>query len=151
MAKDTSGSFLKILLKIGLTAVVLCMVYLWLVLSWSYSNGERAGYVQKISKKGWICKTWEGELALISMPGTVAEKFYFTVQDDKIADAINKSMGNRVSLTYNQHIGIPTTCFGDTQYFISAVKVVEQPAVPVAPQIPPAPPATTAPAPAPAN
>lgn len=151
MAKDTSGSFLKILLKIGLTAVVLCMVYLWLVLSWSYSNGERAGYVQKLSKKGWICKTWEGELALISMPGTVAEKFYFTVQDDKIADAINKSMGNRVSLTYNQHIGIPTTCFGDTQYFISAVKVVEQPAVPVAPQIPPAPPATTAPAPAPAN
>lgn len=151
MAKDTSGSFLKILLKIGLTAVVLCMVYLWLVLSWSYSNGERAGYVQKLSKKGWICKTWEGELALISMPGTVAEKFYFTVQDDKIADAINKSMGNRVSLTYNQHIGIPTTCFGDTQYFISAVKVVEQPAAPVAPQIPPAPPATTAPAPAPAN
>jgi hypothetical protein len=148
MAKDTSGSFLKILLKIGVTAVVLFMIYLWLVLSWSYSSGERAGYVQKLSKKGWICKTWEGELALISMPGTVAEKFFFTVQDDKIAAAINNSMGQRVSLTYNQHIGIPTTCFGETQYFISAVKVVEQPAIPVAPQIPPAPPAAT---PAPAN
>ena len=29
-------------------------------LSFSYSTGDRAGYIQKLSKKGWICKTWEG-------------------------------------------------------------------------------------------
>ncbi|HTF33343.1 MAG TPA: hypothetical protein VK714_06520 [Myxococcota bacterium] len=104
---------------------VLFWGYTWLVLHWSYSKGERAGYVQKLSKKGWICKTWEGEMALVSMPGTVAEKFYFTVPTDSIADEINRSMGRRVSLTYEQHIGIPTSCFAETQYFISKVAPVD--------------------------
>jgi len=30
-----------------------------------YSDGERVGYIQKISRKGWVCKTWEGELAMV--------------------------------------------------------------------------------------
>ncbi|HXK21765.1 MAG TPA: hypothetical protein VMS55_03715 [Myxococcota bacterium] len=98
--------------------------WIFLTLHWSYSTGERAGYVQKLSKKGWICKTWEGELALITMPGTVAEKFYFTVRDDAIAAEINASLGNRVSLTYEQHIGLPTSCWGETQYFIKKVEKV---------------------------
>lgn len=106
--------------------------YTWLVLHWSYSRGERAGFVQKLSKKGWICKTWEGEMALVSMPGTVAEKFYFTVPTDAVAQEINRSMGRRVSLSYEQHIGIPTTCFAETQYFITQVATVDDrtPAVP---------------------
>ena len=104
---------------------ILCIAaYTWLVLSWSFSTGERAGYVQKLSKKGWLCKTWEGEMALVSMPGTVAEKFPFTVRSDAIAQRINDSIGSKVALTYEQHIGIPTTCFGETGYFVSAVKVV---------------------------
>jgi hypothetical protein len=102
-------------------------VYLWFVLTWSFSSGERAGYVQKLSKKGWVCKTWEGEMALVSMPGTVAEKFAFTVRSDEVARRINESIGARVALTYEQHIGIPTTCFGETQYFVTAVKVVQEP------------------------
>ena len=57
--------------------------YTWFVLTWSFSAGERAGYVQKLSRKGWLCKTWEGEMALVSMPGTVAEKFPFTVRSDE--------------------------------------------------------------------
>jgi len=101
--------------------------YLWFVLSWSFSSGERAGYVQKLSKKGWLCKTWEGELALVSMPGTVAEKFAFTVRSDEVAGKINESLGARVALTYEQHVGIPTTCYGETQYFVTAVKVVQEP------------------------
>jgi hypothetical protein len=100
--------------------------YTWLVLHWSYSKGERAGYVQKLSKKGWVCKTWEGEMALVSMPGTVAEKFYFTVPTDAVAQEINRSMGRRVSLSYEQHIGVPTTCFAETQYFISQVTAVDE-------------------------
>jgi hypothetical protein len=98
--------------------------YTWLVLSWSFSSGERAGYVQKLSKKGWLCKTWEGEMALVSMPGTVAEKFPFTVRSDAIARQINESIGAKVAVTYEQHVGIPTTCFGETGYFVTAVKVV---------------------------
>jgi hypothetical protein len=105
--------------------VVLGAGYIWGAVNWSYSSGERAGWVQKLSKKGWVCKTWEGELSMVAMPGSMPEKFLFTVHDDAIAEKINHAMGKRVALTYEQHIGIPTTCFGDTQYFITAVTVVE--------------------------
>jgi hypothetical protein len=101
-------------------------IYTWSALTFTYSSGERAGYVQKFSRKGWLCKTWEGELAMVSMPGTMSEKFLFTVRDDKVADYINNSLGKRVALSYQQHVGIPTSCFGDTQYFVTAVKVVAQ-------------------------
>lgn len=107
--------------------VLLFVAYTWVVLHWSFSAGERAGYVQKLSKKGWLCKTWEGEMALVSMPGTVAEKFAFTVREEAVARRINDSIGARVALTYEQHLGIPSTCFGETQYFVTAVKVVQEP------------------------
>ncbi|HTR21659.1 MAG TPA: hypothetical protein VMH88_12460 [Gemmatimonadales bacterium] len=106
------------------TPIVLFSLYTFFALSWTYSAGDRVGYVQKFSQKGWLCKTWEGELAMVSMPGTLSEKFLFTVRDDKIADYINSSQGKRVALTYQQHKGIPTTCFGETEYFVTAVKVV---------------------------
>lgn len=105
--------------------LVLFAVYTWVVLNWAYSSGDRAGYVQKFSKKGWLCKTWEGELAMVNMPGTLSEKFYFTVHDDLVADKINKSLGKRVSLTYDQHVGVPSSCFADTEYFVKDVRVVE--------------------------
>jgi hypothetical protein len=100
-------------------------LYTWAALTWSYSKGERAGFVQKFSKKGWICKTWEGELAIVSIPGTMAEKFYFTVRSDSIAKLVNQTMGKRVALVYHQHMGIPTSCFGETQYYVVDVKAVE--------------------------
>ena len=99
--------------------------YTWLVLQWSYSSGERAGYVQKFSQKGWLCKTWEGELAIVAIPGSLPEIFPFTVRDDKIAAEINAVMGKRVSLAYQQHLGIPSTCFGETGYYVDKVHVVE--------------------------
>ncbi|MDZ4725904.1 MAG: hypothetical protein SH817_07095 [Leptospira sp.] len=113
--------------------VVLALVlvgYTWVVLNWSYSVGDRAGFVQKLSKKGWLCKTWEGEIALVTMPGTVAEKFYFTVREDAIADKINKAIGQRIVLEYEEHIGLPTSCFGETGYFITGVKSID-PSTPV--------------------
>ncbi len=115
-------------LWIGLALAVpaiLLAAYTWLVLSWSYSTGERAGYVQKFSNKGWICKTWEGELAMVSMPGTMSEKFYFTVHSDAVVARINQSLGKKVTLTYAQHVGVPTSCFGDTEYYVNNVRVVE--------------------------
>jgi len=105
--------------------VALLALYTWFVVSWTYSTGERAGYVQKFSKKGWICKTWEGELAMVAIPGSMPEKFYFTVRNDSVAGLINGSLGKRVALTYRQHVGVPTSCFGDTQYYVSNVKTLE--------------------------
>ena len=125
--ENVGGKVIKVLAAIMAIAVLLFIAYTWLVLSWSYSSGERAGYIQKFSHKGLLCKTWEGEMALVSMPGTVAEKFYFTVRDDQIAKQINESIGKRVALSYEQHIGVPSSCFGDTEYFIGAIKVVEEP------------------------
>lgn len=100
-------------------------LYTWAALSWSYSQGERAGYVQKFSRRGWLCKTWEGELAMVSIPGSVPEKFYFTVREDSVAREVNDSLGRRVALVYEQHKGVPTRCFGDTEYFVVGVKVIE--------------------------
>jgi hypothetical protein len=105
---------------IGLVAAFTAFT-LW----YSYSEGERAGYVQKLSKKGWICKTWEGEMAMVTMPGTVAEKFYFTVREDSVAAKINETVGRRVVLMYEEHKWIPFSCFGDTGYFVTGVKTPE--------------------------
>jgi hypothetical protein len=139
--------FVRWLAVLVAVTAILVAAYLWVVLSWSYSAGERAGYVQKLSRKGWVCKTWEGELALITMPGTVAEKFYFSVRDDGVAEQINRSIGNRVALVYEEHVGIPTTCFAETRYFVKAVKIIEDP-VPIAPPAAPQPSAQPASPPA---
>ncbi len=130
--------------------VVLAAGYLWLAWQWSYSSGERAGWVQKFSNKGWICKTWEGELALVSLPGSTVEKFYFTVHDDRVAADINRLIGQRVALHYEQKVGLPTSCFGETRHFVT--KVTESRDIPIGPGVvvPTAPPAAPAPAPAPA-
>lgn len=81
--------------------------------------------MQKFSKKGWICKTWEGELAMVSIPGSMPEKFNFSVRNDDVARRINEAMGKRVALTYEQHKGVPTSCFAETEYYVIDVKVVE--------------------------
>ena len=105
-----------------LAIAALVAVYFAVALRWSYSSGERAGWIQKLSDKGWICKTWEGELALVSLPGTATvEKFVFTVRDDAVANEIRKVMGKRVTLHYEEKVGLPTTCFGDTRYFVTSV------------------------------
>jgi hypothetical protein len=120
------NKFIKWLLSLVLIGVAGISLYTWFMLTWSYGSGERAGYVQKFSKRGFICKTWEGELAMVSMPGTMSEKFYFTVPEDAVAEKINANLGKKVALEYQQHIGLPTTCFGDTEYFVSGVHVLEQ-------------------------
>lgn len=106
-------------------SVGLFALYLWAALSWTYSSGERAGYVQKLSEKGWVCKTYEGELILVSMPGTQAEKFFFTVRNKSVANKINETVGQRVRLIYEEHKGLPTTCFGDTAYFVTDVQPLD--------------------------
>lgn len=109
-----------VVLVIGLIAL-----YTWFSLTWSYSKGDRTGYVQKFSHKGWLCKTWEGELTMLPLPGMLPEKFPFSVRSQALATAINQSMGKKVVLTYEQHKGVPTPCFGESEYFVTAVRVAE--------------------------
>ncbi|HUK02281.1 MAG TPA: hypothetical protein VLW26_08395 [Steroidobacteraceae bacterium] len=117
------------MLKVTLTILGILIVgaaaYTWITLHFAYAQGERAGYVQKFSRKGWVCKTWEGEMAMVTMPGTVADKFQFTVSDDAVAAKITASIGKRMALRYDQHRWIPSSCFGDTEYFITDVRVME--------------------------
>lgn len=122
----------KVILSL-LTAIIL-VLSLWTLftLNYTYSSGERAGYVQKISSKGWICKTWEGELAMANLPGAMPQIFSFSVRDDAVAQQIGQLAGERVSLSYEQHPGVPTSCFGDTEYFIVKVTPVAEAKVPQA-------------------
>jgi hypothetical protein len=98
--------------------------YTWITLHYAYAAGERAGYVQKISKKGWLCKTWEGELAMATVPGTAPQIFQFSVRDDATARQIEQAAGQRVSLAYQQHKGLPSSCFGETEYFVTGVRTI---------------------------
>lgn len=114
-------------IPVALIVIVPAMIFaLWafIALSYTYSSGDRAGYVQKFSKKGWICKTWEGELSMVNLPGQAQERWYFTVRNDSIAQLLTNSLGNRVTLTYEEHRGIPTSCFGDTPYFVTGIKTI---------------------------
>lgn len=119
------------LLAVLAALIALAALYLYGAWNWSYSSGERAGWVQKISHKGWVCKTWEGELALVSLPGSTVEKFFFTVHDEKVAADITRVIGKRVSLHYEEKVGLPTSCFGDTRYFVT--RVTEADEIPLGP------------------
>jgi hypothetical protein len=112
-----------ILLALVAAALLVFALYTWFTLSWSYSQGERAGYLQKFSKKGWVCKTWEGEILLSSMPGAIPERFAFSVRDDAVAKQLMAAMGRRVQISYAQHKGVPSDCFGETEYFVDKVTI----------------------------
>ena len=118
----------KIIQWSGITVVLVIgsfAAYTWATLNWSFSEGERAGYIQKFSHKGWMCKTWEGELQMIPVPGAIPEKFIFSVRDEAVAQKLNSIMGKKVTLHYEQHIGVPTDCFGETEYYITDVKPLD--------------------------
>ncbi|MFL5396388.1 MAG: hypothetical protein ACJ79P_00665 [Myxococcales bacterium] len=109
-----------------LGAVVAVGLFTWAALNVSYSKGERVGYVQRLSRKGWVCKTWEGELAVATVPGVAPDKFYFSVRTEPIAAQVNGSLGKRVRVIYAQHKFIPTSCFGDTEFFVAEAQPVDQ-------------------------
>lgn len=124
LAKFLKYSIGLILIPIGLLAL-----YTWATLTWVYSSGERAGYVQKLSLKGWVCKTYEGELVLVSMPGTQAEKFFFSVRDQNVAKRINQTVGKRVRLIYEEHLGVPSSCFAETNHYVTDVELLDNPQI----------------------
>lgn len=125
----TGDEIMKKVLKISVLMIVALVFlfagYVMIALNWSYSKGERIGYIQKFSEKGWLCKTWEGELQMLPVPGAVPEKFVFSVRDKAVIAKINSSSGKKISLYYEQHKGIPTNCFGESEYFAADIKVLE--------------------------
>jgi hypothetical protein len=123
---------LKLIAALVFTALLVA-AYFALVLNWNYSTGERAGWLQKFSHKGFVCKTGEGELALVSLPGSSVEKFYFTVRDEAVAAKITAAMGKRVSLHYEEKVGLPTSCFGDTRYYVTDVSATTD--IPIGPGV----------------
>ncbi len=125
MTPSKAPKIFRTLVFILAGAVALFALYIYIALNWSYSTGERAGFLQKVSNKGWICKTWEGELSLVAMPGSAPEKFLFTVRDEAVAQKVSAAAGKRVTLNYEQHKGLPSSCFGDTEYFVVDVKEIE--------------------------
>ena len=116
--------WLFLLLLVVVLPVCLFAAWVWITLHFSYSTGERVGYVQKISKKGWLCKTWEGELAMSTFPGSAPQIFTFSVREDAVAKKIENAAGQRVALSYEEHKGVPSSCFGETEYFITAVRPI---------------------------
>jgi hypothetical protein len=112
----------RIVIATVLLVVVGSSLYMLFALKFSYSTGERVGFVQKLSKRGWVCKTNEGEMAMVNMAGQQAQMFFFTVRDDAVVTQIEELAGHRVLLEYEEHRGLPTSCFGDTEYFVVHVK-----------------------------
>jgi len=106
-------------------AVLGFALWTFVALTWAYSRGDRVGYVQKFSQKGWVFKTWEGDLAMVNMPGALSEMFQFSVRDDSVAQRIQEYLGRRVRLSYEEHVGLPVSWFAETRYFVVAVQPAE--------------------------
>jgi hypothetical protein len=124
MATTLPKRGIGILIGVVILAIALFAAYTWISLSFAYSEGERAGYLQKFSRKGWLCKTWEGEILLSSMPGAIPERFAFSVRDPAVVNQLQSAMGKRVQLGYEEHRGVPTECFGETSYFASKASIL---------------------------
>ena len=121
---STPTNTIKTVIIAVVVFALIATAYFAIALKWSYSTGDRAGWLQKLSDKGWVCKTWEGEMALVSLPGTsTVEKFAFTVRDDLVAAELSKVMGKRVTLHYEEKVGLPGSCFGETRHYVTKVTV----------------------------
>jgi hypothetical protein len=117
---------LRLALLVPLVAVALAALWTWFSLSWAYSEGERAGVLQKFSRKGWICKTYEGELALYVVGGIAPQIWHFSTRDPEVARKLTENVGRNIRLQYTEHRGVPTNCFAETPYFAQGFTVVDQ-------------------------
>jgi hypothetical protein len=113
-----------VLALVLLTPIVVLGLYTFMALNWSYSDGDRSGYLQKFSRRGWVCKTYEGELAMSTVPGVAPTIWTFSVRDKALVRRMNENLGQKVVLHYTEHRGVPTTCFGTTDYFVDSVRVL---------------------------
>ena len=118
--------FILIAAAILLVPILGLTAWVYVTLHFSYSTGERSGLLQKFSNKGWLCKTWEGEIAMPTQPGVPPQIFSFSVRDEAVAQSLRGTAGQRIVLTYDQHKGVPSTCFGETEYYVTGVRVMRE-------------------------
>ena len=136
MAASGLGRRVRIVSIVGLVAIVGALaLYIWATLSFDYSNGERAGVLQKFSRRGWVCKTYEGELALYVVAGVQPEVWSFTVRDATVAKQLAAAVGQRVQLHYAEHRGVPSSCFGDTRYFVDRINAISSAPLAIGPEV----------------
>jgi hypothetical protein len=126
MVRAVGGRFWKIAIIVLLLVGLLGGLWTWFTLSWAYSDGDRAGVLQKFSSKGWICKTYEGELAQYVVGGVAPQIWYFSTRDEKLAAELSKAVGEQIRLHYTEHRGVPTSCFAETPYFAEGFTIVER-------------------------
>ncbi len=89
-----------------------------------FSIGHREGFVTKLSKKGYIFKTWEGELRTNVLSLNDVNTFVFSVADKNVVDVLNKiDQRVYVKLHYKQYI-LRAFFKGDTKYFIDRVEIM---------------------------
>jgi len=120
------GRFGRILIVVLVLVVLLAALWTWFALSWAYSEGERAGVLQKFSSKGWICKTYEGELAQYVVGGVAPQIWYFSTRDEALAKQLSAAVGDQIRLHYTEHRGVPTSCFAETPYFAESFTRVQR-------------------------
>lgn len=123
LRRRSGGRAGRIFFMLVLLLIVGAAAWTWVSLHWSYSDGERAGTLQKFSRRGWLCKTEEGELALYIVSGIAPQIWNFTVRDPSVAALLDKAVGHKVQLHYEEHAGLPSSCFGDTRYFVDRVTI----------------------------
>ncbi|HKE95858.1 MAG TPA: hypothetical protein VKB34_16190 [Povalibacter sp.] len=122
-----TSSFGRFML-IALGALILSFtLWTWFALSYAYSRGDRAGVLLKFSQKGWICKTYEGQLALYVVGGVAPQLWDFSTRDEELAKRLAAAVGQEIQLHYSEHRGVPTSCFGETPYFADNFTVVVRP------------------------
>ena len=107
--------------------VTICSGIFYWKYYYTYSDGFRSGMLQKLSHKGNLMKTYEGELVLSSVASTnnvalASEKFFFSVASDSVAKKMMDYEGKRVKLHYEQKNGkLPWR--GDSDYIVDGVEM----------------------------
>lgn len=124
--KKGASGFKKFLRWLLFICILIFCVFFWWKYYFTYSDGNRTGLLQKLSRKGTIFKTYEGEMVLSSIASTnnvalASEKFYFSVEADSIAKKLQDYEGKNVKVHYLQKNGtLPWR--GDTEYIVDAVE-----------------------------
>lgn len=123
--KPFADRFARFVLVVVVLGILGFAAYTWFTLSYTYSEGERVGYARKLSKKGWICKTWEGEISMTNAVGAQESLFAFTVREESVVEKLRALEGKHVTILYKERVGIPTSCFGDTPYHVYDVRPIK--------------------------
>jgi len=115
----------RLLIAVPILVLLLGAAWTWFTLNWWYAEGERAGILQKFSRKGWLCKTYEGELALYIVSDVAPEIWRFSTRDPELAKQLSANVGRQMRVHYFEHRGVPTNCFGETPYFADRFRLVK--------------------------